>query len=64
MNIPLKISRKTTTHAKDQTRQCEQHLYICKSEQKSQCYNTNKIDLEKKMILLHNICSLFYELHF
>lgn len=48
MNIPLKISRKTTTHAKDQTRQCEQHVYICKSEQKSQCYNTNKIDLEKK----------------
>lgn len=48
MNIPLKISRKTTTHAKDHTRQCEQHVYICKSEQKSQCYNTNKIDLEKK----------------
>lgn len=48
MNIPLKISRKTTTHAKDQTRQCEQRVYICKSEQKSQCHNTNKIDLEKK----------------
>lgn len=36
MNIPLKISKKkqTTTHAKDQTRQCEQHVYVCKSEQK------------------------------
>lgn len=51
MNIPLKISRKTTTHAKDQTGQCAHHVYICKSEQKSQCYITNKINLEKNDII-------------